>query len=394
MLGSGTTLDPYQVATASDLNDVRNDLHAYYIQTADIDLSGYANWVPIGAVFEDADCYQFDGFYDGQNFSISNLTMSYPEDGDYSYYFGLFGIIGDYMGEVALSEVKNINLVNVNIDAAYYTGALAGMSFAKVTNCKSSGIISGRGQVGGLIGSTYDVGVNTEYHMSDVVGCSSSCDIYTASYDQFSWAIGGLIGYVGNYYTSKCYATGTIRSIYEPAEDDWSAGLGGFAGDALGDRIRVGGVFVADHDRYVIIENCYAMGDVLGGDIQIGGFLGYTSYIVKTINCYSKGLITATYDQGGFLGDQNDDFSATSCYYDTETSGQSDNDGRGVPKTTAEMKTQGTFVDWDFSTIWVLDSGNDGYPHFITGVITSVQCSALNKTRSAKTNQLISFIRK
>jgi len=37
-----------EVWTAEDLDNVRNNLSGEYIQMADIDLSGYTNWVPIG----------------------------------------------------------------------------------------------------------------------------------------------------------------------------------------------------------------------------------------------------------------------------------------------------------------------------------------------------------
>ncbi|MDP3115145.1 MAG: hypothetical protein Q8M98_10305 [Candidatus Cloacimonadaceae bacterium] len=54
--GSGTSVDPYQIANANDLNNVRGSyLNKYFIQTADIDLSSYGidydggkGWVPIG----------------------------------------------------------------------------------------------------------------------------------------------------------------------------------------------------------------------------------------------------------------------------------------------------------------------------------------------------------
>lgn len=47
--GSGTAEDPWQIATAEQLNRVREDLTAHYILIADIDLSDYENWEPIGA---------------------------------------------------------------------------------------------------------------------------------------------------------------------------------------------------------------------------------------------------------------------------------------------------------------------------------------------------------
>jgi hypothetical protein len=46
--GSGTAEDPWQVATAEQLDRIRNDLTAHYILVDDIDLSGIDNWIPIG----------------------------------------------------------------------------------------------------------------------------------------------------------------------------------------------------------------------------------------------------------------------------------------------------------------------------------------------------------
>ena len=45
--GSGTEDDPYQIATADQLNNVRNHLDKHFILTANIDLLG-TNWDPIG----------------------------------------------------------------------------------------------------------------------------------------------------------------------------------------------------------------------------------------------------------------------------------------------------------------------------------------------------------
>lgn len=47
--GNGTKEDPWQIATAEQLNLIREDLTAHYVLIADVDLSGYENWEPIGA---------------------------------------------------------------------------------------------------------------------------------------------------------------------------------------------------------------------------------------------------------------------------------------------------------------------------------------------------------
>jgi len=109
-------------------------------------------------------------------------------------------------------------------------------------------------------------------------------------------------------------------------------------------------------DDYGTIENCYAIGNVIGMDV--GGLVG---------NNYNE---------------------ITSSYYDSETSGQSD-EGKGEPKTTAEMKQQNTYTGWDFANIWAIDAAkNNGYPYL--GVIEK-QKTAIGKKSAKKTVASIGF---
>jgi len=73
-----------EVWTATDLYNVRNDLTKTYVQMANIDLSGYASWTPIGT-----DAARFSGTYDGNGFTISNLCINAIT----TDYQGLFGVI-------------------------------------------------------------------------------------------------------------------------------------------------------------------------------------------------------------------------------------------------------------------------------------------------------------
>jgi hypothetical protein len=58
--------------------------------------------------------------------------------------------------------------------------------------------------------------------------------------------------------------------------------------------------------------------------------------------------------------------STTYCYYDSTVSGLSDTTGSSIPKTTAQMKTQGSFSTYDFDITWGIDSTkNDSYPYLI-----------------------------
>ena len=103
--GAGKKENPYQVSNAKQLDEVRNNLDAYYVQTADIDLSGIDNWEPIGS-----DEGTFSGQYNGNGYEINNLTIVSSND----HYVGLFGrSSGDAL-------LRNINLKNDSINYISY----------------------------------------------------------------------------------------------------------------------------------------------------------------------------------------------------------------------------------------------------------------------------------
>ena len=103
-----------------------------------------------------------------------------------------------------------------------------------------------------------------------------------------------------------------------------------------------------------------------GTGTHTGGLVGFIAQST-ILNSYSTGSVYTTYDNtgsGGLVGNE----SATTVqnsFYDATTSGQSDT-GKGTGKTTAEMKTEATFTNWDFDTIWDIDTSgtiNDAYPY-------------------------------
>lgn len=126
-----------------------------------------------------------------------------------------------------------------------------------------------------------------------------------------------------------------------------------------------------------IVKDCYVIGGTAFGVTPAGGFAGdivnneLNGFIAKIENCYcvnqpnGKGFITA-YAKANGEGGTGTPTSANviNCFYDSDISGMSDTTG-GTPKTTAELKTQSTFTDWDFSDIWSINSYNDGYPWLI-----------------------------
>ena len=88
-------------------------------------------------------------------------------------------------------------------------------------------------------------------------------------------------------------------------------------------------------------------------------------YLSTILNSYSTGsVVTSSSGRGGLVGGTIYT-TINNSFYDATTSGQSDT-GKGIGKTTAEMKTEATFTNWDFDTIWDIDTSgtiNGGYPY-------------------------------
>jgi prepilin-type N-terminal cleavage/methylation domain-containing protein len=128
-----------------------------YIVMANISLSGYVDWAPIGD-----EASPFTGTFDGNNYIISNLTI-----GDSSSYKGLFG----YTSEEA--EIVDVGLQNVDITNAYqYIGGLVGQNNGTIENCYTTGKVSGSGNcIGGLVGYNYGTIIDC-YYNSETTGQS------------------------------------------------------------------------------------------------------------------------------------------------------------------------------------------------------------------------------
>lgn len=317
MTGSGSASDPFIIYDVTDLQNMKDNLAAFYELANDIDASATSGWnaglgfAPVGSL-----ATKFTGQLNGKGHTINALFINRTTD-----YNGLFGVID------TPAVIKNVGLTAVNITGDSNTAALVGYETGPTTisNNYSTGAIvgtSGGGSntangIGGLIGEN-------QGDTSSISKCYSTCTVSGAR------QVGGLIG------RSRCtvtnsYARGAVTS------SNTSNGLGletgGFIGEINGS-----------------VENCYSTGAVsspgFGSPTQIGGFCG-------------RILAPGT---------------TTNCFWDTQTSGQAADglDGTATGKTTAQMKTKSTFTDatWDFDTIWaILASVNDGYPYLSSSTL-------------------------
>jgi hypothetical protein len=329
--GSGTFADPYQIATADQLSEIRNDLDKYFIQVNNIYLDYYdyagdgKGWMPIGGA---GTADYFKGHYDGQGFIISGLVINRPNTND----IGLFGLVGvaNNSTEIILT---NVCLHNVNVNGANGVGGLIGgivsndltvIQFSYVKN----GTITGNGNVGGLIG-------------------------YSKSY-------------LDNASTGD---RPTIAQSFTDVEVHWSQTTSG---------TNFGGL--VGSSRKTVIKNSYSRSSVtvdnttasLGSVGNVGGLVGITTNRTSVSKSYSTGAIVAIgspsiTNVGGLIGFTEGNSTTTDSYWDIETSGYTTSDG-GTGKTTAELNDELTFIDYDFTDIWGIDPNiNDGYPYLRDG---------------------------
>jgi hypothetical protein len=320
------------IYSAADLNAIRGGVAGYpewtldksYLLMADLDLAGWGNWIPIAHDTDDMDSNftgpHFTGGFDGNGHAIDHLTI----DRTTSDFNGLFGMVA----ETAI--LKNLGLRDVQIEGRSYNGALVGCNYgARITHCYSTGVVANSlNQSGGLVGQHTNHGTITDCRSSVAVACGSSA--------------GGLVGRMEVAEVARSFAVGAVSGT-NPQSD-----AGGLVGS-----VSLG-----------TISDCYAIGNVAGAD-NVGGLAGHLTQS-SAARCYATGSVAcAGAHQGGLVGQLYNSNTIDAAFYDSQTTGQSDT-GKGTPKTTAEMKTEGTFTGWIFPGVWTTGTLNTGYPYLQT----------------------------
>jgi hypothetical protein len=255
--GDGTEESPYQIATAEQLDQVRDYLDKHFILTADIDLADYENWEPIGAfeplsdVPEDEETPKpelaFTGTFDGGGHTISNLAINQPE----GIAVGLFGcVVGT---EENPSSISDLTVQNVDVTGYLMVGGVVGLQaedcIVENVNLTGNNNVRGFMMTGGITGGG----------LHDMINCHAAADI-TVLGD--GGAAAGVLGGGLEGSLIDCTATGTVT-----AEGNNCFALGGLAGCA---GYAQKGEVTNSHAEGVTIT---ALGE---NNTMIGGLLGYT----------------------------------------------------------------------------------------------------------------------
>jgi hypothetical protein len=210
-----------------------------------IDLSAHY-WTPIGT-----SAVPFQGTLDGNMYSVSGMTISTT-----SGYQGLFGRV--------TGTVKNVGVIGSNIyGSGSYIGGLVGYcsSGSTVTDCYSTGTVSGATDVGGLVGYCSSGSTVTDCYNTGAISGAGSY-------------VGGVVGSSGATVQS-CYNTGTV------------SGAGSYVGGVVG-------------YSNASVTNCYNTGTI-SGDTNVGGVVGYNTGTLSDnyyIGC-ARGIGSSSVDGSG-----------------------------------------------------------------------------------------------
>ena len=309
--GKGTKDDPYQIANGSQLAYFAKKVNAeeygekyadtYFELTEDIDLGG-KEWTPVGETVADLimgghEYFVFSGNFDGNGYTIKNLTIgteTSPYSGDVC---GLFGATSGTIEDVVLENVS-INYVGGNHSSGYgfrMGGALVGYSMGDIVNCTVIGLDMKAGSdgsyvalnsIGGLVG--IQDGDTTVSHSR----VSGKIEESTKKGN-----VGGFVGTLAKGSSAKyCGADVSVEVT------------GNGRGIAVGGFVGIGNGVTIDE---TLIENCYATGNITGAEYA-GGFVGNISGL-NISNCYAKGDVSNSFVGASFMGTD----AASNNYYGT-----------------------------------------------------------------------------
>lgn len=267
--GSGTSGDPWQIATRTHLENTVNCTSAgsYFIQMNDIDIGGSADpWVPITMY----------GRYNGAGYNISNPYINDP-GATLGHYIGFFTQLA------GSGRITNVNLTGIDFTIAGapngngHIGGLAGAAghYSSITNSSVSGTFHVKDT---LASHTYFGGITAVTRWNTgMSNLKSSLDIiWSDTNSPNSLQLGGIIGYQVAGGLSNAEFTGSITLSGNGRSD-----IGGLVGKKLG------GV----SNSYV---NATISNTPSSGTQYFGGTDGWSenSTVASLSRCFAMGTIT------------------------------------------------------------------------------------------------------
>ncbi len=359
------------ISTPEEFDAIRNDMSdgVVYELLNDIDLSGFAEWVPLGDWDDPFKC-ELNGNY----FSVTGMVQVTRHDfgtepGGFGspqrWGYGLIGVMRDnaliqkIVMEVDITVIKDDHQINY---AAPIAVARTGVTSNALYRVKTTGTISGHSTaIGGMVGRV--MLLKMEECLSEV---NINVTIFTSG-GQGNNIAGGMIGShnawapfsssQGRSVIDNCYATGNVTYSLSSAN-----------------RFKAGG-FIGNMNNHFTPDdwtNCYASGNVSvtsNGEGYSGGFIGDAHRTINSlsggiVNCFGFGTVAAAGSitfVGGFIGDMD------TAGEPNETNTHYKNNSNAV-NSTATQQTDAYFkaaasgvytgaTVWDFTNVWEIDEG-------------------------------------
>ncbi|MBR4777545.1 MAG: hypothetical protein IK007_08045, partial [Lachnospiraceae bacterium] len=302
--GNGTVDDPYVISTAEQLNTLREIVEGdnivyqrdsfegkYIVLNADIDLSEYKNWKPIGTseelpiqqgILTERKNAPFKGTFDGNGHIITGLTINNSAKNE----LGLFGY--------NIGTIKNLT-VDASITGNEQIGIIAGKNCGTIERCTTLGSVKGKKYTGGIVGympfSYNGFALVSGYTNNRTVNCLNKASIdgvdYTGGITGYSRGIVESCSNEGIIYGSGSYTSGIVAYNDGLIKDCFNATSGYVNG-----KYYTGGI--AGMNQYGI-ENCTNNASISSNEDNKGGIVSVC-----------KGYITGCLNTGSICGNDSD----------------------------------------------------------------------------------------
>jgi hypothetical protein len=392
--GGDGSATPYSICAVEHLENVSTAPAARFVLTRDLNLCGVEDFVPLGATSSSSEIGGFSGEFDGDGYALEGLVIDRGTValGTAEDHVGLFSSLHG-------ATVKDLTLRDFTVLGGNYVGTLAGEAGTSVPDDTwIEGVVVDGGSV--TAEGDYAGGLFGWMQLSDLLAVRTSCTVTGQSF------VGGLAGFTWSNTVTRSSAHGAVTANVNEA--------GGLFGRTNEDSVfqswatsdvsgvsRVGGLIgqVTSSDS---VRESYASGNVTG-ESRIGALVGSATGLPFDIdNCYALGTVTATGEEvGGLIGYVESeavplertyffgtvDWTGTTSpspttigaligYLDTPLYrsvaleqtpalplvGESGSWGFVTDSSllsVADFADEENFPDWDFETIWIMDTEVD-----------------------------------
>lgn len=301
-----------QITDEAGLKAIANDLSGNYVLAADITLTG--QWTPLGT-----EASPFTGTFEGGGHSIKGLTVTASSDLDNS---GLFGYAKG-------ATLKNVSIIGAKVDGDEHVGILLGNAKqVTISGVMTSGIVTGRDHVGGIVGDASGSADNGEF--TSISNCMSTAGVFSRTYQA-----GGIAGIVNAGIIDKCFFYGSATA------EDRSAGAGGISALIDGGS----GTFTNNVSAAIYIKGAASVGnsDPNNNFEHAHSIVGWNNNGAANFETNLSSTATVIYS----AGKERDHAELAGDYQGTETS-------------VADLQKSATYTGLGWGTEWSLVDGR--YP--------------------------------